>query len=77
MESRKKCSYGKSGKIGGTCPFSHPKICHWFSRGGNKKDGWKKGGCCEFYQPKVYGGNAAKGDHARGKNAVFTMQMII
>ena len=50
---KKKCPHGKSGKIGGTCPFSHPKICHWFLRSRNKKDGCKKGGDCTFYHPKM------------------------
>ena len=50
---QKKCTKGKSGKVGGHCPLKHPKICFRFINFGTKRDGCNRGSGCKFYHPKV------------------------
>ena len=44
-----KCKYGYRGR---DCPFTHPKICHKFMRGGNSKKGCMDKEC-SFLHPNV------------------------
>ena len=41
-----KCEFGASGKMGGNCPFPHPRKCIYF-----QANMCKKGDKCTFYHP--------------------------
>ena len=49
----KKCRYGKSGKNGGTCRRSHPKLCLKYLRFGNRDNGCSQAQNCRFHHPKL------------------------
>ena len=49
----KRCQYGASGKVGGTCRHAHPRICRKFLKFGNQANGCNMGQGCTFYHPKL------------------------
>ena len=50
---KKKCRFGKSGRVGGSCQFSHPRLCLRFLKRGNTPEGCTRGGECRFHHPKI------------------------
>ena len=50
---RKRCSHGKSGRVGGRCSMEHPKFCYKYLKYGNKRYGCNKGINCKFHHPKL------------------------
>ena len=51
---RKKCKYGKSGKAGGNCSKSHPKLCFKFLKFGKQREqGCRQGKNCRFLHPRL------------------------
>ena len=50
---KKKCSFGKSGRVGGTCGFWHPRLCRRFLKFGKGRNGCSGGGRCANYHPKI------------------------
>ena len=49
----KKCRFGKSGKVGGTCPHKHPRLCYRFLKFGNGNNGCTRGKDCSFHHPRI------------------------
>ena len=50
---QKKCRYGKSGKVNGTCSNRHPRFCIKFLKFGKLQNGCKLGKNCRFYHPRL------------------------
>ena len=62
------CKFGPKGE---KCRFSHPKICKFFAKFGDRKGGGcKKGERCSFYHPKLCW-QTARGFQCNRKNCHF------